>query len=344
MNRLQKILNKDDLSREEIIKLLSLNNQEEINLLFEIANKVREKFVGNEVHFRGVIEFSNYCSQHCLYCGIREDNFAIQRYRMTADEIIETARLIYTNGVKTIVLQSGEDSFFDTDMISYLVYSIKSKFDLTITLSLGERNFNEYRTWKIAGADRYLLKHETANSKLYYVLHSKSKLNDRINHLKYLKNLGYQIGTGNIVGLPGQKIEDIADDILLCKELDVDMADFGPFISAPFTPLQSQHSGSIELALKTIAVARLTLKNVNIAAPTSLDSLDEFGREKGLNCGANVVMPNFTPLLYREYYQIYKNKCGISDDPEISYKIIRQRVENLQREIVNNRGDRISAN
>ena len=153
-------------------------------------------------HVRGIIDFSNYCSQNCLYCGLREDNFALPRYRMTPDEIIETAQQITNHGIYTIVLQSGEDSFFDTDLIAYIIYSIKQKSNTAITLSLGERGFDEYRTWKIAGADRYLLKHETANSKLYSIYHLKQKLSDRVAHLKFLKRIGYQIGSGNMIGMP----------------------------------------------------------------------------------------------------------------------------------------------
>jgi biotin synthase len=340
MNKFEKILNQNEFSREDIIYLLNLTDEKEIKLLFKKADAVRQKFVGSQIHFRGVIEFSNYCSQHCLYCGLREDNFALQRYRMSTEEIIETAKIIYSNGIKTIVLQSGEDSFFDTDLISYLIYSIKNQFDVAITLSIGERNFDEYRAWKIAGADRYLMKHETANKKLYYAIHSKASLEDRINHLKYLKNLGYQVGTGNMIGLPGQKTEDIADDILICKKLDVDMAAFGPFIPSPFTPFQSQKAGSADLTLKTMAVARLVLKDVNIPATTALDSIDHIGREKGLSAGANVVMPNFTPKPYRENYQIYSNKRGITDDPIESYQKIRNRVLETGREISSSYGER----
>ena len=344
MDDLLKILNQESFSREDIIFLLGMDNDEQKKLLFDAANKARLKFVGDEVHLRGIIDFSNYCSQHCLYCGLREDNFALSRYRMGVDEILDTAKDIYNQGIKTIILQSGEDNFFDTDLISYLIYSIKKNFDVAITLSIGERGFEEYKVWKIAGADRYLMKHETANPKSYYALHSKSKLEERINHLKYLKLIGYQIGSGNMIGLPGQKIEDIADDILLCKELDVDMAAFGPFIPAPFTPLQSLQPGSVDLTLKTIAVARLVLKNVNIPSTTALDSIDLCGREKGLSVGANVVMPDFTPHPFRELYQIYQNKRGIFDDPLEANKKIRSRILAIGREISSTRGDRVALN
>lgn len=344
MFNLEKILNQESFTREEIIFLLKLQKDEQKNLLFEKANQVRIKYVGNKVHLRGVIEFSNYCSQHCLYCGLREDNFSLNRYRMHVDEIIDAAKNIYLQGIKTVILQSGEDNFFDTDLISFLIYSIKKNFDVAVTLSIGERGFDEYKAWKIAGADRYLMKHETANPKSYFALHSKTRLEERIRNLKYLKMIGYQIGSGNMIGLPGQKIEDIADDILLCKELDVDMAAFGPFIPAKFTPLQSQPAGSVDLTLKTIAVARLVLKDVNIPATTALDSIDIMGREKGLSVGANVVMPDFTPQPYREDYQIYNNKRGISDDPIDGNIKLLNRISSLGRELSTDRGDRITTN
>jgi len=263
---------------------------------------------------------------------------------MTPEEIIETAKVISNAGVYTIVLQSGEDTFYDADMISYIIYSIKQNTNLAITLSIGERRFDEYRAWKIAGADRYLLKHETSNSSHYYAYHSRQQLDDRINHLKFLKQIGFQVATGSLIGLPMQSIDDIADDIILCKELNVDMAAFGPFIPVPFTPYKSHKPGSVELTLKTVAVARLVLKNVHIPATTALDSIDPMGREKGLACGANVVMPDFTPHPYRENYLIYPGKRGISDDPLASHKSIQSRIEAIGRRISASRGDSLKKN
>lgn len=333
------ILNKEELSKDEIVYLLNLNDEDEVNKLYAKADSLRKLYHGDEVHFRGIIDFSNFCEQNCIYCGLREENFSLHRYRMAADEIIETAKIIANEGVFTIVLQSGEDSFYDTDMISYIIYSIKQKTNLAITLSLGERRFDEYKAWKIAGADRYLLKHETANEKHYFACHNKQNLNERIKHLRFLKQIGYQIASGSLIGLPLQTIEDLADDILLCKELDVDMAAFGPFIPAPFTPYKSHKAGSVELTLKTIAVARIVLKNVHIPATTALDSLDEYGRELGLRCGANVVMPDFTPHPYRENYQIYPGKRGAADDPLVSHKMILSRIEAIGRKVSASRGD-----
>ncbi len=342
---LDEILNKKgDLTKEEIIFLLSLTDEGEINTLYAKADEVRRAYVGDEVHFRGIIDFSNFCEQNCIYCGLREENFSLPRYRMTADEIINTAKVISNAGVYTIVLQSGEDSFYDADMISYIIYSIKQNTNLAVTLSIGERRFDEYRAWKIAGADRYLLKHETVNEKHYYAYHNRQHLNERINHLKFLKQIGFQVATGSLIGLPLQTFEDIAGDILLCRDLDADMAAFGPFIPVPFTPYKNQKPGSVDLTLKTIAVSRIVLKDVHIPATTALDSIDLMGREKGLNCGANVVMPDFTPHPYREKYQIYPGKRGISDDPLASHNSIRSRIEAIGRRISASKGDSLKKN
>jgi len=342
--QLKHLLHKDELIREDIIYLLSLSTKEEINELFRRADEVRMEYCGDEVHLRGIIDFSNYCSQNCLYCGLREENFALSRYRMTPDEIIETAKQITNHGIYTIVLQSGEDTFYDTDLIAYIIYSIKQKSNVVITLSLGERGFDEYRSWKIAGADRYLLKHETANTKLYSIYHLKQKLSDRVAHLKYLKRIGYQIGSGNIIGIPLQTIEDIADDILLCKELDLDMAAFGPFIPSPNTPYRSKKPADLMLTLKTLATARIVLKNVHIPATTALAKLTENGRIKGLNVGANVIMPDYTPSPYREKYQIYANRKSIDDRHENYRTQLELQIESIGRRISASLDDSLKSN
>ena len=336
---LDKLLQKENLIKEEIIFLLSISDKADQQKLFDRADEVRSLFCGNEVHLRGIIEFSNYCNQNCNYCGLREDNYKITRYRMTPEEVIEAAHVISNLGIYTVVLQSGEDHYFDTDMIAYIIYQIKQRTDVAVTLSLGERAFDEYRTWKIAGADRYLMKHETANPNHYSKYHHKQRLEDRISHLRFLKTIGYQIGSGNIIGLPLQTFEDIADDILLCKEFDLDMAAIGPFIPSPSTPYQNKEAGDAELVLKAMAVARIVLKNVHIPATTALDSIDENGREKGLTAGANVVMPDLTPFPYRQQYQIYPGKRRSSDDPIESTARLQKRIESLGRKISYGKGD-----
>jgi biotin synthase len=235
---------------------------------------------------------------------------------MNKDEILVAAELINDSGIKTIVLQSGEDPLYTGNDIAALITEIKNKYDVAITLSLGERSFKDYDLWRQAGADRYLLKHETANKEIYKSIHPHQNFENKVAQLKYLKSIGFQIGSGNITGLPNQTIEDIADDILLCNELDIDMASFSPFIHAENTPLSEIPNGEIILLLNTIAVARLVLKNVHIPATSALATLDEEGREKGILAGANVVMPSFTPIPYRGNYLIYKDKKCISENPQ----------------------------
>lgn len=316
---IQRYLNRKIFSKDEIITLLQTEDKNDIQKIYSKADEVRKQYCGDEVHLRGIIEFSNYCEQNCLYCGLRKFNHSITRYRMTEEEILQTAKTIYEAGIKTIVLQSGEDFNFSGEEIYRIIKSIKNDFDVAITLSLGERDFGDYKIWKDAGADRYLLKHETANPKLYSTYHLGQKLYDRVEHLQYLKSLGYQIGSGNLIGLPDQSIEDIADDIILCRDLEVDMASFSPFIPSTNTPYQNQKQADVDYVLKVMAVARIVLKNVHIPATTALATIDSNGREKGLMAGANVIMPNFTPSAYRDKYSIYPNK-KVDENPMLELR------------------------
>lgn len=307
------ILQKDSISRKDIISLLSVEDKNEINLLFARAREIREQYLGNEIHLRGIIEFSNFCEQNCLYCGLRKGNGELRRYRMDDDLILATAELITSRGIKTIVLQSGEDSKFSCESIYNIIRRIRSKSCTAITLSLGERNFTDYEVWKEAGADRYLLKHETSNPKLYSMYHQHQSLAARIKHLRFLKNIGYQIGSGNLIGLPHQTIEDIAGDILLCKRLDVDMASFSPYIPSPQTPYRNKKPADFLLTLKVMAAARIVLRQVHIPATTALATMDKNGRKMGLLAGANVIMPNFTPAVFSKRYSIYPHKRNDTD-------------------------------
>ena len=312
---LKELLNKDEFSKDDIISLLEIEDWNEVQSIYQKADEIRKKYCGNEVYLRGIIEFSNYCEQDCIYCGLRRSNTSLDRYRMSKNEIIETAKSIFKLGIQTIVLQSGEDYLFTGEIIADIISSIKSTINAAITLSLGERNYEDYVLWKNAGADRYLLKHETANAKLYSVYHFNQSLKDRVDHLLYLKSIGYQIGSGNIIGLPQQTIKDIAEDIILCKGLDLDMASFSPFIASPETPYRNHKNADINFTLKVMAIARIVLKNIHIPATTAISSLDKYGREKGLQVGANVIMPNFTPNPYRAKYLIYPNKNSDNDNP-----------------------------
>jgi biotin synthase len=252
---------------------------------------------------------------------------------MTKEEIINAAHFIYESGTRTIVLQSGEDQKFDCKDIEDIIAAIKKDLDVAITLSTGEREFYEYKRWKDAGADRYLLKHETANPKLYSVYHQGDELDERIEHIKYLKSIGFQVGSGNLIGLPQQTIEDVANDILLLKELDVDMCSISPFVPSQNTPYRNEENGDINLVLRTMAVARIVLRNSHIPATTALATLDSDGREKGLDVGANVIMPNFTPQPYKEKYLIYENKARTDSDPKLFVKQLHKLIESVGRKV-----------
>ena len=335
---LSEILYKENLSKEEIVFLLSLEDKIDIMDLYLRADEVRKQYCGDEVHLRGIIEFSNYCEQDCLYCGLRKNNPNLERYRMNLEEIVDTAKTIYSFGIKTIVLQSGEDSFYSRDYVTEIITAVRNELDMAITLSLGERDFEDYKAWRNAGADRYLLKHETANPELYSVYHLNQSLEERISHLRFLKSIGFQIGSGNLIGLPRQTVEDIADDIILCRELDVDMASISPFIPSPETPYRGIAHANVNFALQTMAVARIVLKNTHIPATTALATLDETGRQKGLQVGANVIMPNYTPLLYRENYKIYPNKKCVDENPLGCNDCLRQLIYSQGRTVSESHG------
>lgn len=309
---LQKIINHPQkVQIDEIALILS---KEEINeKLFALADEVRQKYLGKAVYIRGIIEFSNYCKNNCLYCGIRAQNKDIARYRMSIEQIIERAQLISQMGVKTIVLQSGEDSCYDSEMITQIVQRIK-RFNVAITLSIGERDFNEYKVWKDAGADRYLMRHETADEKLYEKLHPNDSFKTRVEHLEKLKEFGYEVGAGSMVGLPEQDDFSLAKDILFVRDLDVDMVGIGPFIPHPSTPLKNAKPGTLTKTLKMIALTRLFLPDTNIPATTALGTIHPLGRQLALKCGANVIMPNFTPSPYRSLYTLYPNKICIFEN------------------------------
>ncbi len=299
------------MNKAEIIEQLKQENTKE---LFKEADKIREVYVGNEIHIRGIIEFSNYCCRSCFYCGLRQQNKNISRYRMSRDEIIKLANEISQLGVRTIVLQSGDDIEFSQKEISRIINRIKrGKPEIAITLSIGERPLDDYKAFKDAGADRYLLKHESANSELYAKFHPGQTLKRRLAILENLKKLGYQIGAGNIVGLPGQSLEDLAEDILLLKSLDVDMAGIGPFISQKDTPLANFPCGDLDLNLRVLALVRINRKTIHLPVTTALATLDhEQGQILGLSAGCNVIMPDFTPECYRRNYIIYDNKKRVN--------------------------------
>jgi len=308
----------ENLPREDLITLLGAD-ADESKVLFRLADQVRLKYMGNGVHFRGIIEFSNYCSKNCFYCGLRRDNAGLTRYRMEAGEIIAGAREAARLGCRTVVLQSGEDSFYSAEILAGIIFRIKKELDLAVTLSLGDRSKQDYALLREAGADRCLLKHETCDAGLFSDLRPGTSLEGRITRLKWLRELGYQVGSGNMVGLPGQTIETLAGDIILMRDLEVEMAGIGPFIPNKQTPLANASGGTLEMTLKTLAVARIAMPWAHLPSTTSAASIHPSGRVKALKSGANVIMPNMTPQRYRESYCIYPGKLGTADTPAQSY-------------------------
>lgn len=318
------------LTAEELTKILKDNTFNDV--LFETADNVRQKNVGDEVHLRGLIEFSNICRCNCFYCGLRKDNRSVQRYRMRAEEIIALAQTAREFGYKTVVLQSGEDAFFDIDTICRIIKSIK-ELGLALTLSIGEKSYKEYEAYKHAGADRYLLRIETTDKRLYKKLHPSMSYENRIRCLNDLKSLGYEVGTGCLVGLPQQSDESLAQDILFFKELNADMVGLGPFIPCPDTPLQNTAAGTLIKALKVMALTRLLLPDINIPATTAMETLQGNGRLIALKSGANVVMPDVTSEDCKQKYTIYPGKAGLNNTA-LDYKnTIVKNIESIGRTI-----------
>ena len=307
-NLIQKAKEEHILSKDEIVSLLvdgSINKS-----LFKVADDVRSEFVGEEVYLRALIEFTNICRCNCLYCGLRAENKNVERYRLSKDEVLDIAQNAVNSGYKTIVLQGGEDLFFSAEYLGEIIKSIKA-FDVAVTLSIGERSYDEYKILKECGADRFLLRIETTDKDLYSKMHPNMSFENRKQCLYNLKQLGYETGTGCLVGLPGQTLESLADDILFFKELDADMIGIGPFIPHPQTPLKDCNSNNFILSLKVLALTRLLLPDINIPATTAMETLYENGRILALQSGANVVMPNVTDSIHKKLYEIYPNKASV---------------------------------
>ncbi|MFA7073655.1 MAG: [FeFe] hydrogenase H-cluster radical SAM maturase HydE [Endomicrobiaceae bacterium] len=331
---MQKLIDKAEknhiLEKDEISFLLqdsSFNDE-----LFKAADRVRERYVGREVHLRGLIEFSNVCLRHCKYCGLRFENKRLDRYSIDEKAIFKLAEKAAGYGYKTVVLQSGESDSYSEKQLTDLIKKIKT-LDIDVTLSIGEKNFDEYKSYKNAGADRYLLRIETTDKNLYQKLHPGMSFENRVNCLYNLKKLGYEVGTGCLVGLPEQTFESLADDILFFKKLSADMIGIGPFIPNPDTPLQNAKAGSFTLALKVMALTRLLLPDINIPATTAMETLNANGRILALQSGANVVMPNATEGEYRKKYEIYPGKICIKDTPEKCSICINSKIISIGREV-----------
>lgn len=342
MRDLEKVLNKKKINKRELLELLNLSSTPEIKKLYQAAYRTKLKYVGNTVYFRGLIELSNLCTKNCYYCGIRKSNTKNERYTLEKKEVLTLAKWANDNDYGSIVLQAGErqDKKY-TAFITELIRQIKKKTHdkLGITLSLGEQSAATYKKWFAAGAHRYLLRIETSSPKLYKKLHpADHSFHKRVNCLRTLKKIGYQVGTGVMIGLPGQTIANLVKDILFFKKLDIDMIGMGPYIPHADTPLFHapqlfDKKDRLELGLKMIAVTRLYLKDINIASTTALQTLHNLGRELGLQAGANIIMPNLTPREQRKKYLLYEGKPCLDDSQEFCKKCLGQRIKKIGEKI-----------
>ncbi len=347
------ISKKTNFSKEDIIRLLSITDKNEQKELLRKAYSVKDKTVGRKVYLRGLIEFSNLCQKNCLYCGIRSANAKVTRYSLTDEEILAVTEFAVKNQFTGIVLQSGEQSNRDfTQRITNLITRIKqaTHHELRITLSVGEQSFNTYKEWFEAGAERYLLRIETSSEELYRKIHPDNALHSfktRLQCLENIQQIGYQTGTGVMIGLPFQTIENLADDLLFIKQMNIDMVGMGPYLEHVNTPFFIYKDSllpineRLNLSLRMIAILRLLMPDINIVATTALQTITPMGREMGLKAGANVVMPNLTPGKYRGNYLLYDNKPCIDEDADECINCLANRMKMIGEEIANDYGDSI---
>lgn len=331
------ILTQDIYSREDIVSLLQ-TNKEDRNKIFTHASKIKADYVGKKVYYRGLVEMSNACSKNCYYCGIRMDNKNADRYDISDDEILDAVRFAHQSNYGSVVLQAGEISSPKfTKRISNLLKQIKeiSNHELGITISLGEQPEEVYQEWFENGAHRYLLRIESSNPDLYYKLHPKDQKHNfetRLECLRSLQSVGYQTGTGVMVGLPFQTYDDLANDLFFMKDFDIDMCGMGPYIEHIDTPLYEHRNllmpieDRFTLTLKMISLLRIIMKDINIAAATALQAIDPIGREKAIKVGANIIMPNVTPGMYRDSYKLYENKPCTDEEAEDCTNCMEMRI------------------
>ena len=332
------ILQQDAFSKADLVRLLSAEGEDRTNL-FGAAEQRKKQFVGNKVYYRGLVEFSNICSKDCLYCGIRKSNEHVVRYKVDNKEVLEACEFAWKNRFGSVVLQSGELSSPDfVNRVDGLLQEIKkmSNGELGITLSCGEQTRETYQRWRKSGAHRYLLRIESSTKELYNKIHPNNSIHlfeKRLEALQILKECDFQVGTGVMIGLPFQTMENLADDILFFQKMDVDMVGMGPFIEHEDTPLYEFRDGLMtkqerfDLALRMVATLRLHIPDINIAAATALQAIDLAGREKALKIGANIIMPNLTPTDYRKEYQLYEDKPCLDEDAELCRNCLEARVE-----------------
>lgn len=347
MNTLYKLLmkleNEHKLSNDEYAYFIKegFNNKEISLLLREKADSVRKEIFGNKIYIRGLIEISNFCKNNCYYCGIRRDNTDLVRYRLSKEEILAAVDSGYSIGFRTFVFQGGEDSLIDDELLISIIKRIKEDYkDCAITLSLGERSPASLKKLRLAGADRYLLRHETANKKHYEMLHpGEMSYENRMKTLYTLKDLGYQTGCGFMVESPYQTIENIAEDLVFIQDFKPEMVGIGPYIAHHNTPFKNENNGSVSLTCFLLSIIRLILPSGLIPATTALGSIDINGREEGIKSGANVIMPNLSPDNAKSNYQIYDNKLytGVEDAKQL--ELLKQKISAIGYEIVIDKGD-----
>lgn len=338
---INKLENQKILSKEEFVCLLSELSPEDTEYLRVRAQNTAKKFFDNKIYTRGLIEFTNYCKNDCYYCGIRRSNRDVERYRLTNEQILECCKEGHRLGFRTFVLQGGEDgSYSDEDIVAIIMMIKKDYSDCAITLSIGERSYDSYKKFYEAGADRYLLRHESASEEHYSQLHPQNlKLENRKQCLKNLKEIGFQVGAGFMVGSPFQTLENIAEDLLFIKELSPEMIGIGPFIPHHETPFAQYTQGSLEQTLKLISIIRLMMPNALIPSTTALGTINPNGRELGMQHGANVVMPNLSPTSVRKKYELYDNKICTGDEAAECRFCLERRVKKVGYELTVDRGD-----
>ncbi len=341
LNLVDKLEKDKILTHDEFYELLTVNDINTIEYLRKRAVIVRHQHYKNHIFIRGLIEISNYCKNDCYYCGIRKSNVNCSRYRLSKEEILSSCRIGYPLGFRTFVLQGGEDPFYTDEVLCDIIKSIKNEFsDVAVTLSLGERSKESYKKLFTAGADRYLLRHETANREHYSQLHpEKMSFDNRMMCLNDLKEIGFQTGCGIMVGSPFQTIHNIIEDLFFISEFKPEMVGIGPFIPHVDTPFKNKNAGSIELTLKVLSIVRLMLPSVLLPSTTALGSLKDGGREEGILSGANVVMPNLSPPNVREKYMLYNNKLSSGAEAAESLNLLKKSVNKIGYEIVTSRGD-----
>lgn len=340
---INKVKQSRNISLEQLKLLLEINDDESVRFMREEAVKVCQKTYGNEVFIRGLIEFTNFCKNDCYYCGIRRSNSHADRYRLTKEQMLDCCANGYELGFRTFVLQGGEDGYFTDDKICDLVSAIKEKYpDCAVTLSIGEKSKESYKRYFDAGADRYLLRHETADEAHYKKLHPEEmSLAHRKQCLWDLKEIGYQVGCGFMVGSPGQTVETLYEDLQFIRELQPHMVGIGPFISQKDTPFADKASGTMEQTLKLLAIIRLIQPHVLLPATTALGTIHPKGRELGILSGANVVMPNLSPVNVREKYKLYDNKICTGDEAAECRYCMENRMKSIGYEVAVSRGDYI---